>query len=155
MSEGVSSNLPEVIAALKAWQKRMDDAGMRATQLITRDLVAQAQKNAHETINPPVQKRNKLRHNPHIGPRTGEGPNYATGNLYRNIIGNPVRRVGFETYTASATSGAEYARAVEEGSSRWLSGVKFPYMMPARDYLVQSGRASAFIRDEVKRAMGA
>jgi hypothetical protein len=151
----VSDNRDDVFAALNAWQKRMDQAGYRATQLITRDLVAQAQKNASEVKNPPIQSKNKLRHNPHIGPRAGEGPNYATGNLFRNIKANPVRRVGFESYTASATSGAEYARAVEEGSSRWLSGVKFPYMIPARDYLVRSGRASAFIRDEVKRAMGA
>jgi len=155
MSDGVSSNLPEVLAALNAWQKRMDDAGYRATQKITQDLVFQAKKNASEVKNPPVQKNNRLRYNPHIGPRDGEGPNYATGNLFRNIIGQPVRRVGFETYTASATSGAEYARAVEMGSSRWKDGVKFPYMIPARDYLVQSGRASAYIRDEVRRAMGA
>jgi hypothetical protein len=155
MSEGVSSNLPEVIAALKAWQKRMDSAGFRATQLITQDLVFQAKKNASQTKNPPIQSNNRLRYNPHIGPRSGEGPNYATGNLFRNIIGNPVQRVGFETYAASASSGAEYARAVELGSPRWKSGVKFPYMIPARDYLVQSGRASAYIRDEVRRAMGA
>ena len=151
----MSDNRNEVFAALKAWQKRMDDAGMNATRLITRDLHSRAQANAHETVNPPVQTGGKLRHNPHIGPRAGEGPNYATGNLFRNITANPVRRVGFESYVASVSSNAEYARAVEQGSSRWLSGVKYPYMMPARDYLVQSGRASAFIRDEVKRAMGA
>ena len=155
MADGVSSNLPEVIAALKAWQKRMDDAGMRATQLITRDLWSRAQANASQVKNPPVQKNNKLRHNPHIGPRMGEGPNYATGNLYRNILANPVRRTGFESYVASVSSNAEYARAVEMGSPRWTSGVKFPYMIPARDYLIQSGRASAYIRDEVRRAMGA
>ena len=146
----MSDNRDEVFAALKAWQKRMDQAGYRATQLITRDLVAQAQKNASQVKNPPTQTGNTLRHNPHIGPRTGEGPNYATGNLFRNIIGAPVRRVGFETYTASATSGADYSYDLEVGGR-----YKFPFMMPARDYLVQSGRASAYIRDEVRRAMGA
>jgi hypothetical protein len=151
----LSDNRDQVFAALDAWQKRMDAAGFRATQLITQDLVAHAKTNASAVKNPPTQKNNRLRHNPHIGPRDGEGPNYATGNLFRNIIGNPVRRVGFQSYTASATSGAEYARAVEEGSSRWLSGVKYPYMVPARDFLVSSGRASRFIRDEVSRAMGA
>ncbi len=151
----MSDNRDQVFAALKAWQKRMDDAGFRATQLITRDLWSRAQKNASETKNPPTQSNNKLRHNPHIGPRSGEGPNYATGNLFRNIIAQPVSRVGFQSYVASVGSGAEYARAVEQGSSRWTSGVKFPYMMPARDYLVQSGKASAYIRDEVRRAMGA
>lgn len=151
----MSDNRNEVFAALNAWQKRMDQAGFRATQLITSALVAKAKENAHTTVNSPTQKSNKLRHNPHIGPRSGEGPNYATGNLYGSIVGAPVRRVGFESYTASASAGAEYARAVELGSSRWANGVKFPYMIPARDYLVQSGRASAYIRDEIRRAMGA
>jgi Bacteriophage HK97-gp10, putative tail-component len=151
----VSDNRDQVFSALKAWQKRMDEAGMRATRLITRDVQAQAQKNASQVKNPPIQKNNKLRHNPHIGPRAGEGPNYATGNLFRGIQANAVRRSGFESYVASVSSTVEYARAVEEGSSKWLSGVKFPYMIPARDYVVQSGRARAFMRDEVKRAMGA
>ena len=150
----MSDNLPEVTAALKAWQKRMDAAGLLATRQITIALWTDDRKIAHETVNPPIQKNNRLRHNPHIGPRTGEGPNYATGNLYRNIIANPVRRVGFESYTASVGSGAEYARAVEEGSAQWTSGVKFPYMMPARDKLVESGRASQYIRDAVRNAMG-
>jgi len=150
----VSDNRDQVFAALKAWQKRMDNAGYRATQLIVQDLVFQAKKNASEVKNPPIQSKDKLRHNPHIGPRSGEGPNIATGNLVRNIVGAPVRPVGFNSYVASANSGAEYARAVEQGSSRWKSGVKFPYMVPARDYLIQSGRASAYIRGEVRKAMG-
>jgi len=150
LSDEISTNLPEVIAAIKAWQKRMDDAGYRATQLITRDLVFRAQENANQVKNPPIQKNNTLVHRPHIGPRTGEGPNYATGNLFRNIRGESVRRVGFETYTASATSGAEYSYDLEMGGR-----YKFPFMMPARDYLVQSGRASQYIRDEVRKAMGA
>ena len=151
----MSDNRDEVFAALNAWQNRMDTAGMNATRMITRALVAYAQKNASETKNPPIQKNNRLRHNPHIGPRTGEGPNYATGNLFRNIIGNLPRRQGFGTYVASATSGAEYARAVELGSANWKSGVKYPYMLPARDFLVSSGEASRYIRDEITRAMGA
>ena len=151
----MSDNRDEVFAALKAWQKRMDNAGYRATQRITAELVRRSIQNASQVINEPIQKNNRLRYNPHIGPRTGEGPNKATGNLVRNIIGSPVRREGFQSYTASATSGAEYARAVELGNPRWKSGVKFPYMIPARDYLVQSGLASAYIREEVSRAMGA
>jgi len=151
----MSDNREEVFAALKAWQGRMDNAGYRATQRITAELVRRAISNASQVINPPIQSNNRLRHNPHIGPRTGEGPNKATGNLVRNIRGGSVERMGFETYKASASSGAEYARAVELGSPRWKSGVKFPYMIPARDYLVQSGLASAYIREEVRKAMGA
>ena len=151
----MTDNRSEVFAALNAWQKKMDNAGYRATQRITADLVRRGIANASQVDNPPIQKNNKLRYHPHIGPRTGEGPNKVTGNLVRNIIGSSVRQQGFGTYTASATSGAEYARAVELGNPRWKSGVKFPYMIPARDYLVQSGLASAYIREEVSRAMGA
>jgi len=50
-------NRDEVFAALNAWQKRMDDAGYRATQKITQDLVFQAKKNASEVKNPPVQTK--------------------------------------------------------------------------------------------------
>jgi phage gpG-like protein len=150
----MSNNLPEVTAALQAWQKRMGEAGFRATQKITAELWTRARQNASETKNPPKQSKNRLRYNPHIGPKTGEGPNYATGNLFRNILAEPVRRQGFESYVASVGSGAEYARAVELGSANWKSGVKYPYMIPARNYMVESGRASQYIRDEVIRAMG-
>jgi hypothetical protein len=145
----MSDNRDEVFAGLNDWAKRMDDAGFRATQLITRDLVSRASYNADQVANPPIQKNGKLRYRPHIGPRTGEGPNHATGNLLRNIIGAPVRRQGFETYVASATSGAEYSYALEKGST-----YQFPFMTPARDYLIQSGRAVAFIRGEVLKAYG-
>ena len=151
----MSDNRDEVFAALKAWQTRMDYAGYRATQRITAELVRRGISNASQVINKPTQKNNRLRYNPHIGPRTGEGPNKATGNLVRNILGSPVRREGFQTYVASASSGAEYARAVELGNPNWKSGVKFPYMIPARDYLVQSGLAVAYMREEIKKAMGA
>ena len=81
----MSDNRNEVFAALDAWQGRMDVAGFNATRLIVRDLVARAQILASAVKNPPAQKNNRLRYNPHIGPRSGEGPNYATGNLFRNI----------------------------------------------------------------------
>jgi len=128
---------------------------MNATRLITRDLVAHAQENASRVKNPPIQKNNRLRHNPHIGPRNGEGPNYATGNLYRNIIAAPPLRRGFATYVASVDSGADYARAVELGSSKWTSGVKYPYMYPARDELINSGKASQIVYGYLTAAMGA
>lgn len=150
----MSDNLPEVTAALKAWQRRIDASVALATRQITIALWEDARKIAHETVNPPTQTQNTLRHNPHIGPRNGEGPNYATGSLYRGIIAAPVRRSGFGSYTASVGSTVDYARTVEEGSARWGSGVKYPYMMPARDRLVQSGKASQYIRDAVRVAMG-
>jgi len=151
----MSDNRNEVFAALNAWQNRMDKAAQQATRAITRELVTQARKNAHETTNPPRTVNGRLRYNRHIGPGAGEGPNYATGTLYLNIIANPVTRQGFATYVASAQSGAKYARAVELGSSLWTSGVKYPYMYPARDELINSGKASQIVYGYLRKAMGA
>jgi len=131
----------------------MDKAGELATREISIALWTDARKIASETPNPPIQKNNRLRHNPHIGPRSGEGPNIATGNLFRNIIAQPVRHQGFGTYVASVESGAEYARAVEQGSSNW-NGVKYPYMYPARDEIVNSGKARMIMTGFIKAAMG-
>lgn len=149
----MSDNLPEVTAALKAWQTRMDKAGELAARQISVAVWTKAKELTSQTVNPPTQTKNRLRHNPHIG-GDGTPPNYATGNLNRNILANPVIREGFGTYIASVSSNAEYARAVELGSSRWLSGVKYPYMYPARDEIVNSGKARMIMTGFIKAAMG-
>jgi len=149
----VSDNLPEVTAALKAWQTRMDKAAELSARQISIAVWNKAKSLTSETVNPPTQTKNRLRHNPHIG-GNGTPPNYATGNLNRNIIANSVIRQGFGTYVASVSSNAEYARAVELGSSRWLSGVKYPYMYPARDEIVNSGKARMIMTGFIKAAMG-
>ena len=148
----MSSNLPEVTAALKRWETQMDKAAELSAKQISIAVWTKAKSLTSETVNPPIQSKNKLRHNPHIG-GDGTPPNYATGNLNRNIIANPVRRQGFATYAASVTSGAEYARVLEEGSSRWLSGVKYPYMNPARDEVVNTGKARMIVNGFFKAAM--
>ena len=149
----MSSNLPEVTAALKRWETRMDKAAELSATQISIAVWTKAKSLTSETVNPPIQSKNKLRHNPHIG-GDGTPPNYATGNLNRNIIANPVRRQGFATYAASVTSGAEYARVLEEGSSRWLSGVRYPYMNPARDEVVNTGKARMIVNGFFRAAMG-
>ena len=149
----MSNNLPEVTAALKRWETRMDKAAELSARQISIAVWTKAKSLTSETVNPPIQSKNKLRHNPHIG-GDGTPPNYATGNLNRNIIANPVRRQGFATYAASVTSGAEYARVLEEGSSRWLSGVKYPYMNPARDEVVNTGKARMIVNGFFQAAMG-
>ena len=140
----MSDNLPEVTAALKAWQTRMDKAAELSARQISIAVWNKAKSLTSETVNPPIQSKNKLRHNPHIG-GDGTPPNYATGNLNRNILAGLPRQVGFGSYVAVVSSNAEYARALEEGSSRWTSGVKYPYMYPARDELINSGKASQIV----------
>ena len=149
----MTNNLPEVVAALNNWKRRMDIAGELAARQITIAVWTQARRITHTTVNRPIQKNGKLRHRPHKGPGTGEGPNYATGNLFWNILAEPVRRVGFASYVATVSSNAEYARAVEEGSSRWKSGVKYPYMRPARNQVVESGKAEMIMQGFFKAAM--
>ena len=136
----MSDNLDDVVAGFKRWQTRMDKAGELSARYISNAIWSKAKQITHETVNPPTQSNNRLRHNPHIGPRSGEGPNYATGNLNRNILARQPIREGFATYVAIVSSQSEYARAVEFGASNW-GGVKFPYMIPARDDVIKSGRA--------------
>jgi len=131
----------------------MDKAAELSARQISIAVWNKAKSLTSETVNPPTQTKNRLRHNPHIG-GNGTPPNYATGNLNRNIIANSVIRQGFGTYVASVSSNAEYARAVELGSSRWLSGVKYPYMYPARDEIVNSGKARMIMTGFIKAAMG-
>ena len=140
----MSDNLPEVLAALKRWETRMDKAAELSAKQISIAVWTKAKELTSETVNPPIQSKNKLRHNPHIG-GDGTPPNYATGNLNRNILANAPIREGFGTYVASVSSNAEYARVLEEGSSRWTSGVKYPYMEPAVKSLVSSGQLSQIL----------
>ena len=149
----MSDNLPEVTAALKAWQTRMDKAGELAARQISVAVWTKAKELTSQTVNKPIQTKNTLRHNPHIG-GDGTPPNYATGNLFRAIINKPVIRIGFGTYVASVESGMSYARVLEEGSSRWTSGVKYPYMNPARDEVVNTGKARMIINNSFRAAMG-
>jgi len=148
----VTNNFPEVNAAFKRWETRMDKAAELAAKQISIAVWTKAKSLTSETVNPPTQSNNRLRHNPHIG-GNGTPPNYATGNLNRNILAKPVRRIGFATYAASVSSNAEYARVLEEGSSRWTSGVKYPYMNPARDEVVNTGKARMIVNGFFKAAM--
>jgi hypothetical protein len=149
----VPNNLSDVVNGMLRWKQRMDKAGELSAREITKVVWGQARLITSIQPNPPIQTKNRLRHNPHIGPRTGEGPNYATGNLNRNIIARTPIREGFGSYVAIVSSTAEYARAVEEGSSNWKSGVKFPYMIPARDYAIKTGRARMIMRGFFNAAM--
>jgi len=145
----VSDNRNEVNAALRAWANRMDEAAYRATRRITNELTRQAIENASRVVVDPGQKGNSLTVGSHVyGGQNYDGsepPNRRTGNLVKNIHGNPVTK-GFNGYTASAVSEAEYSRDLETKYK-----VKYLFMTPARNYLVQSGLARAYLVEELKR----
>ena len=140
----MTDNLPEVVSAFKAWQARMDKAAQLAANNIGREVWTRAKNITHEVTHNPKE--------PHRNAPLG-GPNYVTGNLNRNIIQAPTVRVGFGTYITSVNSNAEYSRALEDGSPRWTSGVKYPFMKPARDEVVMTGLARAVLIGYVRAAM--
>jgi hypothetical protein len=130
-------NLPEVLAGLSAYQAKFDMAAANAMSLISRQLYRNVYDNANQTSNPPERRTSRsgnsyLHYFPHTG---GDGPNRGTGNLL-NSMKFTSTRIGFGSYTAEVGIGMSYARALEFGSPRWTSGVKYPYAQPALDKLV-------------------
>lgn len=69
---------------------------------------------------------------------TGPGPNVGTGALRRSISVHD--RKGFGNYTVGVGPTVIYSRAVELGSPRWKSGVKYPYMEPAAELVRKNAR---------------
>jgi hypothetical protein len=123
------TNLSEVLAGFDLTEKKIDDAAFKAVYQCSLKIEDEAKRNANTGAHGPSEG--------HI-PGTGPGPNVVTGNLVSKIVGQrPVK--GFRGYSATIDSSAEYARAVEQGSPRWKSGVKYPYMEPAAQALINNG----------------
>jgi hypothetical protein len=77
----------------------------------------------------------------HFGP--GPGPDIRTGSLKKSIGHTPAKRSDDGKYEATVHAGgpgAPYAAYVENGSSRWPAGVRYPFFGPgvewARRYLI-------------------
>ena len=121
-------NLSEALKGLDIEEKNIEMAAKYAIEKVGIAVENQAKRNAKTGVHKVGEPRVA---------GSGPGPNYVTGNLFRNI--NSEVRVGFGSYVAIVSSNAEYARAVEFGSSRWKSGVKYPYMVPAVTKLKNDG----------------
>lgn len=141
----MTDNLPAVTNALQAWSRRMDKAAEMATVQISREVEAASRKIVGEVIHP--------RGTPHVTTSSG-GPNTVTGNLGRNILAALPRRQGYGTYVAVIGANTVYARQLEEGGNNWPSGVKYPFMRPARNQVVESGKARMILVGYVRAAMG-
>lgn len=119
MSE--SDNLPEVLAALRAFQERFDfNMGMAANEIgIALEGFAKREiKGDRKSVGYPATP--------------DQPPMNVTGNLRRSIKSNRPERLGFGTYTVEVGAYMVYARAVELGGApTWTRGQKFPYMQPA------------------------
>lgn len=128
MSAIIVKNLSQVLASLSSFEQDMEKAGQLALTQAALALERQAKLNANTGTHPRGQG--------HI-PGTGPGPNKVTGTLQRSI--NTQVRYGFGSYVATVGPSVEYARPVELGSSRWKSGVRYPFLGPAVGYMVNSG----------------
>jgi hypothetical protein len=125
-------NLSEVLKGFDLTEKKIDTAAQVATWQAALAIEGLAKQNANTGSHPRGQG--------HI-PGTGPGPNVVTGNLVSKIVAQrPIK--GFKGYSATVDSSAEYARAVEQGSPRWKSGVKYPYLSPAATTLLNNGTLS-------------
>ena len=145
----MSDNFSEFQAGMQRWLGRFDQAAGGAMSLIARQVYINAKKNADSASNPPTRVTGRhgnqyYRYHPHIGPRSGEGPNRGTGNLLTSMTFSSSRK-GFGSYEAVVGAGAVYARQLELGGGRWKSGVKYPYMEPALTGLVSSGQVNQIL----------
>lgn len=138
----MSDNLPEVQRALDNLAARIESNMGAVVNAISNDLrtamVRNASEGKHKAGTPRV-------------PTTG--PNRVTGNLVNNIIPRPATRTGFGSYVGGVDSGAIYSRALEEGSPRWSKGVKFPYVAPAVESIILTGRARSRVIQGITSAI--
>ena len=122
-----SNNLPQVEAALKAYQARVDIAVGQAAAEIGQQLAGAAMR----------QIQGDRRNVPYPAV-SGQPPMNVSGNLRRSIKGSS-SRLGFGIYTAEAGAYMVYARAVEFGGApTWTNGQHFPYMQPALEQFKRS-----------------
>jgi Bacteriophage HK97-gp10, putative tail-component len=140
----IVQNIAQTSQALTGVAKKAEYAAQKGLEKAALSVERQAKINA----NTGVHARGK----PHI-PGTGPGPNTVTGTLRRSITTEV--RYGFGTYIAQIGPTVEYARSVELGNTRWKTGNRFPFLIPAVGYLFGSGTLQRVFEAEFKRQMGA
>lgn len=131
------SNLPEVIAAWSAHEKKVDIAIAQAAVEISLRLEGMAKREI-KGKRPQGQKAT-----------TGSPPMNRTGNLRRSI-GGTTARIGFGEYKAVVGASMEYARAVELGAPynppSWTKGEHFPFLQPAVNRFLQTSLLTRIVQ---------
>jgi len=128
MGAVIIRNLADVLSGLEVQEDLLERAAQTAIATAGFAIQRQAQINA----NTGTHKRGT----PRIS-GSGPGPNVVTGALRRSIRTDV--KYGFGNYIAVVGASTEYARAVELGSPKWKSGVKYPYLAPAATQLIMNG----------------
>ena len=142
MADEVTSNLPAVQVAIQELSARLDYNLYQAVNAISLAIRNQAVDNVSQNKHALGQPRVDSKY-----------PNTVTGNLRNNIMAIPATRIGFGSYVAGVNSGAEYSMALETGTSKWKSGVSYPYMTPARDEIILSGKAEQYVLSAINVAI--
>jgi hypothetical protein len=137
------TNINDVMNAVSKNVSNIQKAAEYAIGVTALTIERQAKKNADTGTHPRGQG--------HI-PGTGPGPNRVTGTLMGSI--QTTVRFGFGSYIAIVGPTVEYARAVELGSSRWKSGVKYPYLFPAGEQLSKDGTLNRVFQGALKSRLG-
>ena len=137
------SNLSQVARAIDTNVSEIEQAAQYAIGVTALNIERQAKKNADTGTH--------ARGEGHI-PGTGPGPNRVTGTLMGSI--QTTLRYGFGSYVAIVGPTVEYARAVELGSSRWKSGVKYPYLFPAGEQLSRDGTLKRVFEGALRSRLG-
>jgi hypothetical protein len=136
-----SDNLPQVVAAIKAYEMRVDVLLGSAAAEIGQQLAGAAMRQ--------IEGDRKTVGYPAV---SGKPPMNYTGNLRRSIKGSS-SRLGFGIYTAQAGAYMVYARAVEFGGApTWTNGQKFPYMEPALEQFKRTDTIQRIIAKYMRRA---
>lgn len=137
----VLDNLPQVVAAIKAYEMRVDVLLGSAAAEIGQQLAGTAMRQ--------IQGDRKSVGYPAV---SGKPPMNYTGNLRRSIKGSS-SRLGFGIYTAQAGAYMVYARAVEFGGApTWTNGQHFPYMEPALEQFKRTNTIQRIIAKYMRRA---
>jgi len=144
----VVRNLKEVLASLENVEGDIEKAAQMGVAMAGLAVQRQAQINANNGSR--KREGNKIIPPRHIG-ASGSGPNVITGALKRSISTRV--RVGFGTYIAEVGPTVVYARAVELGSPLWKSGVKYPYLTPAAQKLINSGELNRIFAQRVAQVL--
>jgi hypothetical protein len=132
-----SDNLPEVLAALQAYQNLIDMRVGKAAYEISQALEGFGKRQI-KGARPEGEKAT-----------TGQPPMNRTGNLRRSIRGKS-QRIGFGHYAAIVSADMIYARAVEVGAPynppSWQNGEHFPFLEPALKEFQASNLVTRILR---------
>ena len=145
------TNLSETLNNLSVFQTKIDKAATYGVAQVALSVERETKKILFTRQNSGFPGGKGARRYRGHEPTSGDGgpPNRVTGALASSVR-TEIKRAGFGTYVADVFPTMSYARALELGSPRWKSGVKYPYLLPAVNR-VKPKATSIFITNFMKK----